>query len=218
MVGPIARTACWWLYIAITVHLCVRLMLMIINEGSRLHFAMFPCHAWGVKAQKRWGKLCRKGSTASNRFLKKSACRLRSEVVHRRDNDSAKKQHVWLMTMLWHHLVSDLCLFERVADTRKHTNTHTPTQKDTHCAFCLSHPLRAEQKSIHHGHCRLWKGSLKAPRHLVIHAPATRWNYTFQQGRSHGNSHCRLHGCPCVYEMLWSMLWDTLIAALIQIG
>lgn len=75
---------------------------------------------------------------------------LSSEVFHRCDSDGAKKQHAWLMTMLCHHLVSDLYLFERVADTRKHTNTHT--ERHT-LRFCLSHPLRAEQKSIHRGHC-----------------------------------------------------------------
>lgn len=149
---------------------------------------------------------------------------LSSEVVHWRDDDSAKKQHVCLMTMLWHHLDSDLYLLR---GWQTHPNTQTPTQKDTHCAFCRSHPLRAE---IHSSRAlppssRLWKGSLKAPRHLcdsrTSHrcvAIATRWNYTFQEGCSHGNSHCRLHRCPCVCDMLWSMLWDTLIAALIQIG
>lgn len=90
------------------------------------------------------------------------------------DGDCAKKQHAWLMTLLCHHVVSDLYLFLRGWQT--HANTQTPTKNDTHCAFCLSHPLGAKQKSIHRGHCLraavyekdLWKHQGTS----VIHAPA----------------------------------------------
>lgn len=80
---------------------------------------------------------------------------LSSELVHQRIDDGAKK--LWLMTVLCHHLVLSL---HPLRGWQTHANTHTPTQKDTHThtgqvhyAFCLSHPLRAEQKSIHRGHC-----------------------------------------------------------------
>ena len=116
----------------------------------------------------RWDKLW--GKAALHHIKKETTHGLSSGVVRRRDNDGAKNLRAWLMTMAWPCLVTAPYLLERVADTQ------TPTEKDTHCSLCLSHPLRAEQKSIHHRHCLreavyekdLWKHQGTS----VIHAPA----------------------------------------------
>lgn len=157
---------------------------------------------------------------------------LSSELVHQRIDDGAKK--LWLMTVLCHHLVLSL---HPLRGWQAHANTQTPTQKDTRThthrpsALCLLSKLPTQSRAEIHSSWALplssclWKGSLKAPRHLCDSyagrwcvAIATLQNYTFLEDRSHGNFLLQAAGLPLYGWMLWSMLWDTLITALIQIG